>query len=175
MRDGERVPTSPERRERPPQDHGGQGRGIGIGSPGFGGGAYFDEEEHVMGCTPERENSQHRTQTRTPITSRIPPEDNVPKGCSLQSTEPLRDWFCKGADMPSSAEYQAALCQLEEFSLEGVRFPAATVGVTQRGETLAIFERSYHTLPTNFKSRSPVCSSFVGWSETSSRSVPESG
>ena len=28
--------------------------------------------------------------------------------------EPLRDWFCKGADMTSAAEYEAALVQLEE-------------------------------------------------------------
>ena len=74
--------------------------------------------------------------------------------------ELLREWFCKGADMTSAAEYEAALCQLEEnpphirqynvnikeerwtnFSLEGVRFPAMTVDVIQRGEALAIFER----------------------------------
>ena len=74
--------------------------------------------------------------------------------------EPLREWFCRGADMTSAAEYEAALCQLEDdppdirqynvnireerwnnFSLEGVRFPAMTVDVIQRGEALAIFER----------------------------------
>ena len=63
------------------------------------------------------------------------------------------------ADMTSAAEYEAALVQLEEdppdirqynanireerwtnFSLEGVRFPAMTVDVIQRGEALAIFE-----------------------------------
>ena len=65
--------------------------------------------------------------------------------------------------MTSSAEYEAALRQLEDdppgppdirqynvnikeerwtnFSLEGVRFPAMTVDVIQRGEALAIFER----------------------------------
>ena len=47
-------------------------------------------------------------------TPRISPEDNVPKRCSLQSMEPLREWFCKGSDMTSPAEYEAALCQLEE-------------------------------------------------------------
>ena len=92
--------------------------------------------------------------------SRIPPEDQVPRGCSLHSTEPLREWFCKGADMTSPAEHKAALCQLEDdppdirqynvnireerwtnFSLEGVRFPAMTVDVIQGGEALAIFER----------------------------------
>ena len=89
-----------------------------------------------------------------------PPEDQVPKGCSLHSMEPLREWFCKGADMTSAAEYEAALVQLEDkppdikqynvnireerwtnFSLEGVRFPAMTVDVIQRREALAIFER----------------------------------
>ena len=45
---------------------------------------------------------------------KTPPEDQVPKGCSLHSMELLRDWFCKGADMTSAAEYEAALCQLEE-------------------------------------------------------------
>ena len=62
--------------------------------------------------------------------------------------------------MTSAAEYEASLVQLEEdppdirqynadireerwtdFSLEGVRFPAMTVDVIQRGEALAIFER----------------------------------
>ena len=62
--------------------------------------------------------------------------------------------------MTSPAEYEAALCQLEDdppdirqynanireerwthFSLEGVRLPAMTVDVIQRGEALAIFER----------------------------------
>ena len=62
--------------------------------------------------------------------------------------------------MTSAAEFEAALCQLEDdpldirqynvnireerwthFSLEGVRFPAMTVDVIQRGEALAIFER----------------------------------
>ena len=65
--------------------------------------------------------------------------------------------------MTSAAEFEAALCQVESdppeirqyieynvnirkerwthFSLEGVRFPAMTVDVIQRGEALAIFER----------------------------------
>ena len=62
--------------------------------------------------------------------------------------------------MTHALEYEAALTQLEEeppdikhynanireerwtsFSLEGVRFPAMTVDVIQRGEALAIFER----------------------------------
>ena len=78
----------------------------------------------------------------------------------LHSMEPLRERFCKGPDMTSPAEYEAALCQLEDddpeirqysanireerwthFSLEGVKFPTATVDVIHRGEALAIFER----------------------------------
>ena len=62
--------------------------------------------------------------------------------------------------MTSASEFEAALCQLEDdppdirehnanireerwthFSLEGVRFPAMTVDVIQRGEALAVFER----------------------------------
>ena len=80
------------------------------------------------------------------ITPRITPEDHMPKGCSLLSMEPLREWFCTGADMTSSAEYEAALRQIEHdhpdirqyndnileerwahFSLEGVKFPTAMV------------------------------------------------
>ena len=38
-RDISRVPTSPERRDRPPQDQGVQDRSYGHGSPDFGGGA----------------------------------------------------------------------------------------------------------------------------------------
>ena len=97
---------------------------------------------------------------RLGATPKIPPEDHVPEGCSLLSMEPLCKWFCKGADMISPAEYEATLCQLEHdpldirqyndnireewwthFSLEGVKFPTATVDVIQRGEALAIFER----------------------------------
>ena len=62
--------------------------------------------------------------------------------------------------MTSASEFEASLCLLEEdppdirdynanireerwthFSLEGVRFPAMTVDVIQRGEALAVFER----------------------------------
>ena len=142
------------------------------GSPDFGGGVgYREDDAHYKGHIPEGdrvsvdyrehipENSRPSPQ-RPPNQSRTPPEDQVPKGCSLHSMEPLREWFCKGADMKSLAEYEDALCQLEEnppdirqynvnireerwtnFSLEGVRFPAMTVDAIQRGEALAIFER----------------------------------
>ena len=61
--------------------------------------------------------------------------------------------------MTSASEFEASLCLLEEdppdirdynvnvreerwthFTLEGVRFPAMTVDVIQRGEALAVFE-----------------------------------
>ena len=74
-RDGGRVPTSPERRDRPPLDQSGPDRGHGSGSPDSGGGARFDDDEaYEMGHIPEGA----RSQTRTPQTPRIPPEDNVP-------------------------------------------------------------------------------------------------
>ena len=90
----------------------------------------------------------------------LAPEDHEPQGCSLLSLEPLQEWFCKGADVTSPTEYEAALCQLEDyppdirqysdnmrkerwthFLLEGVKFPTATVDVIQTEEALAIFER----------------------------------
>ena len=62
--------------------------------------------------------------------------------------------------MTSASEFEASLCLLEEdpldirdynvnireerwthFNLEGVKFPAMTVDVIQRGEALAVFER----------------------------------
>ena len=154
---------TPDRTERPSLGHSGQGRGVGIGSPGFGGGVsvYFGEPGDQTGHTLRMESPPNRPQlNRPPSTPRIPPEDNVPKGCSRLSMEPLHEWVCKGADVTSPAEYEAALYQLEEypldirqyndnirekrwthFSLEGVRFPTATVDVMQKGEALAIFER----------------------------------
>ena len=149
-RSGERTTPSSERRGRPSPE------GFGSGSPDCCGGVRFDDDERERGHIPVHESSPHRT----PLIPRIPPEDNVPKGCSLQSMDPLREWFGKGADMTSPAEYEAAFCQLEQdppdirqfnanipeerwthFSLEGVKFPAATVDVIQRGEALAIFDR----------------------------------
>ena len=54
------------------------------------------------------------------------------------------------------------------FSLEGVKFPAMTVDVSQRGEALAIFERLDNPLPTNIESRSSICTSLVGRNQKSS-------
>ena len=136
-------------------------RTTGIGgsreSPDFGGGVGYHDLD-----TPRRERLSDEARDSPPRNrqSNVPPEDQNPRGCSLHSMEPLRDWFCRGADMTSASEFEAALCQLEEdppdireynanireerwthFSLERVRFPAMTVDVIQRGEALAVFER----------------------------------
>ena len=47
------------------------------------------------------------------------------------------------------------------FSLDGVKFPAMTVDVIQRGEALAIFERVH--FPTDIKSRSSIYSFELCW------------
>ena len=94
--------------------------------------------------------------------------------------------------MTSPAQYEAALCQLEDdppdicqcnanireerwsnFSLEGVRFPAVTVDVIQRGEALAavtsyVRTRSHYSFSTDLESRSPVYSSIARRSEENS-------
>ena len=126
-------------------------------SPEFGGGVDYHDLD-----PPRRERLPEGTRESPPRyrMHNTPPEDQNPRGCSLHSMEPLRDWFCKGADMTSASEFEACLCQLEEdppdirdynvnireerwthFTLEGVRFPAMTVDVIQRGEALAVFER----------------------------------
>ena len=154
-----RGPCTPERRQGlTPEYNVGQASAL-YGSPGFGNSvpATQNVPASMEGLTPRPE-----AQPRSGITPRIPPEDHVTKGCSLFSMEPLGEWFCKGADMTSPAEHEAALtlCQLEQdpphirlyndnireekrthLSLEGVKFPTLTVDVIQRGEALAIFER----------------------------------
>ena len=126
-------------------------------SPDFGGGVGYHDLD-----PPRREQLPDNNRESPPRIrqANTPPEDHNPRGCSLHSMEPLRDWFCRGADMTSASEFEASLRQLEEdppdirdynvnireerwthFSLEGVRFPAATVDVIQRGEALAVFER----------------------------------
>ena len=126
-------------------------------SPEFGGGVDYHDLD-----PPRRERLPEGTRESPPRPRlhNTPPEDQNPRGCSLHSLEPLRDWFCKGADMTSASEFEASLCLLEEdppdirdynvnireerwthFTLEGVRFPAMTVDVIQRGEALAVFER----------------------------------
>ena len=126
-------------------------------SPEFGGGVDYHDLD-----PPRRERLPEGTRESPPKTrqNNTPPEDQNPRGCSLHSMEPLRDWFCRGADMTSASEFEASLRLLEDnppdirdynanireerwthFSLEGVRFPAMTVDVTQCGEALAVFER----------------------------------
>ena len=133
-------------------------------------------------------------QTRTPHTPQIPPEDNNPKGCSLHSMEPLREWFCKGADMTSPAEYEASLCQLEDdppdirqynanireerwahFSLGGCKVPHNHGGCdSERRSTCYLRERSYYSLSADIASRSSVHSCPARWSQKDSRNLPES-
>ena len=155
------------RRERDTLTHETTGRDREKESPDFGGGVdFYDLESPKRERIPldgksnvseGRERVPDAEQYSPPRTNqhKTPPEDQIPRGCSLHSIEPLRDWFCKGADMASAAEYEAALVQLEEdppdirqynvnireerwtnFSLEGVKFPAMTVDVIQRGEHL---------------------------------------
>ena len=74
-------------------------------SPEFGGGVDYHDLD-----PPRRERLKALANPRLYNT---PPEDQNPRGC-LHSMEPLRDWFCKGADMTSASEFEACLCQLEE-------------------------------------------------------------
>ena len=133
------------------------GTGCSRESPDFGGGVDYHDRDESRGERLPDANQESPPRMRQNYT---PPEDQNPRGCSLHSMEPLREWFCKGADMTSAAEFEAALSQLEDdppdirqynanireerwshFSLEGVKFPAMTVDVIQRGEALAVFER----------------------------------
>ena len=80
-------------------------------SPEFGGGVDYHDLD-----PPRRERLPEGTRESPPRPRQhnTPPEDQNPRGCSLHSLEPLRDWFCKGADMTSASEFEASLCQLEE-------------------------------------------------------------
>ena len=154
---GNRTPSPIERERLETPIRRPTGTGCSRESPDFGAGVeYHNHDESRRERLPD---NSHESPPRTRQNC-SPPEDQNPRGCSLHSMEPLRDWFCKGADMTSAAEFEAALCQLEDdppdirqynvnireerwthFSVEGVRFPAMTVDVIQRGEALAIFER----------------------------------
>ena len=169
-RDVSRTPGTQERRERESPVHVAAERVRSRESPDFGGGVDYHEYEtpqmeriSLGGSSNEgRERIPNDERATPPRTNqpKTPAEDQIRRGCSLHSMEPLRDWFCKRADMTSAAECEVALCQLEEdppdirqynvsireerwtnFLLEGVRFPGMTVDVSQRGEALAIFER----------------------------------
>ena len=61
-----RAPTSPERRDRPHPDQGSQDRTYGQGSPDFGGGVgYIDDDVYCRGPIPESTRSPNRaTPTR---------------------------------------------------------------------------------------------------------------
>ena len=80
-------------------------------SPELGGGVDYHDLD------PQRRERLPEGTRESPPRPRLyntPPEEQNPRGCSLHSMEPLRDWFCKGADMTSASEFEACLCQLEE-------------------------------------------------------------
>ena len=95
-------------------------------SPDFGGGVDYQEHDSsnrvrapLGGSSPDAKERIPNIEGSTPPRvsyPRTPPEDQVPKewNSSLHSMEPLREWLCKGADMTSAAEYEAALVQLED-------------------------------------------------------------
>ena len=103
--------ANPDRRERvsPAQEALDTNRSR--GSPDFGGGVGFCEDDgHYRGHIPEgdRDSVHHRehipensrpSPPRPSNQSRTPPEDQVPRGCSLRSMEPLPEWFCRGYDI----------------------------------------------------------------------------
>ena len=72
-------------------------------SPDFGGGVDYQEHDSLSrvriplggGSSDARERVPNVDGTTPPRVNypRTPPEDQVPKGCSLHSMEPLRDWF----------------------------------------------------------------------------------
>ena len=106
-----------QRRERDNPICEANGRDTERRSPDFGGGV--DYQEHgstnreripLGGSSPDaRERVPHVEGPTPPRMSypKTPPEDQIPKGCSLHSMEPLREWFCKEADVTSAAEYEA--------------------------------------------------------------------
>ena len=106
-------------RERDAPVHETIGRDRDRESPDFGGGIdYHDHESSHRERIPlggnlneGRERVPNAERSTPPRTNqpRTPPEDQIPRGCSLPSMEPLRNWFCKGAAMTSAAEYEAAL------------------------------------------------------------------
>ena len=113
-RDVSHTPVTPERRERGSLTQESVDRDRSRGSPDFGGGTgYRENDGQQRGHIPEGGgSSQHRAHIpesdrslpRLSNQPRIPPEDQVPRGCSLHSMEPLREWFCRGADTTSAAD-----------------------------------------------------------------------
>ena len=107
---GSRTPSPMERERLETPVRRPTGTGCSRESPDFGAGVdYRDRDESRRERLPD---NSHESPPRTRQNC-SPPEDQNPRGCSLHSMEPLRDWFCKGADMTSAAEFEAALCQLE--------------------------------------------------------------
>ena len=94
-----------------------------------------DTSLRVLGC---------KLESHTP---QIPPEDNVPRGCSLHSVEPSREWFCKEADHLQSMKLLCVSLKMNReerwthLSLEGVNFPTTTVDVIQRRDLIIHFQQ----------------------------------
>ena len=105
---------TPEQRERRPAVPETQTRDHARESPDFGGGAnytghYEEASHHRREHIPENDSP---SPPRLSNSHRTPPEDHIPKGCSLHSMEPLREWFCKGADMTSAVEYGSSIVSI---------------------------------------------------------------
>ena len=102
---GTRAPAPMEQRSLDTPARRPTGGGCSRESPDFGGGVDYHDLD-----APRRERLPDGTR-ETPPRSRqnnTPPEDQNPRGCSLHSMEPLRDWFCRGADMTSASEFEAS-------------------------------------------------------------------
>ena len=71
-----------------------------LGSPG----ASTDQHKPVETAKQSprmKDNQRAPHQSRPCLAPRTPPQDHEPKGCSLLFLEPLREWFCEGADLTS--------------------------------------------------------------------------
>ena len=106
-RDASRTPGTPESRERESPVRETIERDRSRESPDFGGGVDYHDYDTLQreriplgGNSNEgRERIPNDERSTPPRTNqpKTPPEDQIPRGCSLHSMEPLRDWFCKGA------------------------------------------------------------------------------
>ena len=91
---GTRAPTPMEQRSLETPARRPTGGGCSRESPDFGGGVDYHDLD-----APRRERLPDGTRESPPRSrqNNTPPEDQNPRGCSLHSMEPLRDWFCKGS------------------------------------------------------------------------------
>ena len=119
MRNGERAPTSEERREGPSQDYASQARGIGPGSPGI----WRSMKKNMRGDA----SSVRRILTiELKLDHRILRESN-------QKIKYPRDVRYNPSTGHSTIQCQHPRGEVDTLLIEGVRFPVATVDVIQRG------------------------------------------